>query len=372
MRGVPKRFIASGLVSVLDEGRYWKFGEEIREADDYEDPVAHVDDLENIPCRDLKTAFLRYHLKTESSDVTLHVITDGSSDEDLEYLPQSSVSFALYKKQLVMNLDLYLDVPDDVDHAPNGAARTAALLARKRMWIVREEEDWDDSGRWWNIRLVLGFHLRGRVLGALVRDGLEVEALLSATAGKFGRANVVDLLRGGFARALLGQPEGSWLEAKREHYNLREDLGQIKLARSVAQFANAPGGGLVVIGLATKQVDGVDSIHAVTPLPRSATIRKKYLQVLQRRLYPLPDDLSIELVEATTGVLMLIDVPPQPEELKPFLVHGAIVSGQANNIFVSVVERRDDEGIASSVASIHSALAVGRAFLRRGELPELP
>jgi hypothetical protein len=40
------------------------------------------------------------------------------------------------------------------------------------------------------------------------------------------------------------------------------------------------------------------------------------------------------------GMLILIDVPPQPEELKPFLVHGAIVDGRAEGAFVSIVRRR--------------------------------
>jgi hypothetical protein len=69
------------------------------------------------------------------------------------------------------------------------------------------------------------------------------------------------------------------------------------------------------------------------------------------------------------GMLILIDVPPQPEELKPFLVHGAIVDGKAEGAFISIVRRQGDETIPITAPMIHSMLAAGRALLRRGELP---
>jgi hypothetical protein len=68
-------------------------------------------------------------------------------------------------------------------------------------------------------------------------------------------------------------------------------------------------------------------------------------------------------------MLILIDVPPQPEELKPFLVHGAIVDGEAQGAFISIVRRRGDGSIPVTAPMIHSMLAAGRALLRRGELP---
>jgi hypothetical protein len=68
-------------------------------------------------------------------------------------------------------------------------------------------------------------------------------------------------------------------------------------------------------------------------------------------------------------MLILIDVPPQPEELKPFLVHGAVVDGKAEGEFISIVRRQGDETIPITAKAIHSTLAAGLALLRRGELP---
>ena len=80
----------------------------------------------------------------------------------------------------------------------------------------------------------------------------------------------------------------------------------------------------------------------------------------------------VEVIELEGGDLFLIEVPPQPEELQPFLVQGAIVDGETHGAFVSIVRRRDDESVATSAAAIHSTLAAGRALLRRGEIPERP
>jgi len=44
-------------------------------------------------------------------------------------------------------------------------------------------------------------------------------------------------------------------------------------------------------------------------------------------------------------MLMLIDIPPQPEELKPFLVHGAIVDGRIEGAFISIVRCRGESSI---------------------------
>ena len=68
-------------------------------------------------------------------------------------------------------------------------------------------------------------------------------------------------------------------------------------------------------------------------------------------------------------MLVLLDIPPQPEELKPFLVHGAIVDGRVEGAFISIVRRRGESSIPITAPMIHSTLAAGRALLRGGELP---
>ncbi|MFF7941540.1 helix-turn-helix domain-containing protein [Nocardia gamkensis] len=365
-----KVMLKRGTVTVLDDGLFWEFDGVRREIDDdYSDVIAHIVDLARVPALDLQAALRRYTAIEDAYGApNLHVVIEGSPDDDLDFLPRSEVSFTLADNQLVMDLRIFLDEePEDGASYPV-AARIAPLLARTQMSLLHETQDVDHDGHWWEIALRLSLATRGRSAGALADNGIKVAALIKASAGNLDQEKVVDLLRGGFAEVLVGQPESDWLEVKREHYDLKDEVGQIKLARAVSQFANARRGGLVVIGLATKQKAGTDLIHAVTPTPHDPNIRRKYVQVLQNRIYPLPDRLRIEVISGCAGDYTLIEIPPQPDELKPFLVHGAVIGGRVNNTFLSIVERHDDEGIAASIASIHSALVTGRALLRTGRL----
>jgi hypothetical protein len=365
-----KPMVTQRTIKIYEGGRSWEFGGVLRWADDYDnDPLAHVDDLEAVPSTDLKAAFRRFAAITGEIAV-LNVVTD-TAPGDLEFLTRSAVSFRVDGSELVMDLNLWPPAPDSDEVGTGAAARIETLLKRKRLWLISATEDWSDDGPWWNVQITIGFHTRGRALASLVRDGLEVEALVNAVAGSLTRSHVRDLLRGGFAASLIGQQEGHWLEAKQQHYDLdRGEAGQLKLARAVAQFANTVDGGMVVIGLATsKSRGGVDEISRVTPVVCGPDVRRQYLQTLQNKIYPMPDGLVVESVPAGKGELLVIDIPPQLEELKPYLVNGAVVDGRVVNTYLTVVHRRDDEGRADTIASIHAALSVGRAFLRHGKLP---
>jgi hypothetical protein len=81
----------------------------------------------------------------------------------------------------------------------------------------------------------------------------------------------------------------------------------------------------------------------------------------------------VEAVTATPGgepAIILVLVPPQPEELKPFLVTGAIVGDRVEGAFISIVRRRGEHSIPISAPAIHASLAAGRALLRFGVASE--
>jgi hypothetical protein len=52
-------------------------------------------------------------------------------------------------------------------------------------------------------------------------------------------------------------------------------------------------------------------------------------------------------------------MPPQPEELKPFLVHGAIVDGKVQGSYISIVRCSGADSIPITAQQIHSTLAPG-------------
>lgn len=159
------------------------------------------------------------------------------------------------------------------------------------------------------------------------------------------------------------------LGVKSQRYDLTTAQGQISLAQAVTRFCNAEEGGLVIVGMKTKTIAEGDEIRALSPMPPDRKALKRYQQIIEQRVFPPPDNLSIEIVSMPEGILVLIDIPPQPEELKPFLVHGAIVDGRHEGMFISIVRRRGESSIPTTAAAIHSTIAAGRALLRRGELP---
>jgi hypothetical protein len=116
--------------------------------------------------------------------------------------------------------------------------------------------------------------------------------------------------------------------------------------QAVACFCNAENGGFVVAGMDTKRTRGGERIRSLRPLVREQGICVKYRRVLDSRLFPPPDGLEIDAIDAPgDGVIILIEVPPKPEEPKPFLVHGAIVGNRLEGAFISIVRRRGEASV---------------------------
>lgn len=215
---------------------------------------------------------------------------------------------------------------------------------------------------------------RGKTLARLYEVAQSIVTLFEAAAtGQMSRETVADLIIGGRADLLIGQPEGAWLDVKSQHYDLTIDRGKISLAEAVSRFANAEEGGIIVVGMDTKRIPGGELIKSVRPVPIDAAVVRRYRQAIENRIFPFPTALDIRTVETTPGYgLVVISVPPQEEELKPFLVHGAIVGDRVQGAYISIVRRSGEDSIPITAQQIHNTLAAGRALLRRGQIPSTP
>ena len=159
------------------------------------------------------------------------------------------------------------------------------------------------------------------------------------------------------------------MDVKAQQYPIQTPRGQISLAQAVSRFCNAETGGLIVFGMSTKKIPGGEKIRKTLPLPYEAGIAARYQQFVDQRVFPPPDSMTIEAIRVNEGMIILVDLPPQPEELKPFLVYGALVDGDVEGAFISIVRRRGEASIPTTAPMIHSMLLAGRALLRRGEFP---
>lgn len=356
-----------GKIYVQEDGRYWSFDGVRRRHDDDFIPIFE-DELDNISATSLRQVYRKLdHMVGSFEDLQVRV---GDIAFDRGYYTPAGIDFTSDGEDLFVTFDCTFDVGPTADLRISIPELIAPLLKRRRLWIAQIEISYEEEPLFRVATIKLGFNPRSRTLADLYDAANDAKALIEASVGSLSRETVAGLVRGGHVRALLGQPEGDWLEAKRQHYDLQTDYGKIRLAQSVAQFTNVGDGGVVVIGLATAKRGGIDVIEKITPMQRIPNVRRRYVQALTNRIYPPIEGLTVEVISHEGGELVVIDVPPQAEEHKPFLVHGAIVDGQVQGTFFSIVQRRYDEMGPTHPASVHAALTVGRAFLRRGELPQ--
>lgn len=366
----PWRFVAGNLEADGDAYHWRLNGVERRDRNDAIEVVAS--ELVDLSATGVQQMYRRINrvLEYPPSDmyVRLGTMPPDQNTADLEHYPFSGVSFSFDDNNLVLVLQTFVELPERFQDEDDVVALISPLLQRKRLSLLDLVADGDGQGHWM-LTFRLGFNSRGRSLFDLYSDALLVQALLEASSGDVSHQTVSELIRGGNAEALLGQPEGHWLEVKRQHADLMTDVGKIRLAQWVAQFANAPNGGVLVLGLVTKDQGSGDVITKVSPLPPLTGARRKYVQVIDTKVIPPIEDLQVEVVAHGDGELILIEVPPQSEENKPFLVHGAVVEGKAQGTFFSIVRRRNDEMASTHPANVHANLTVGRAFLRGNITP---
>jgi hypothetical protein len=158
------------------------------------------------------------------------------------------------------------------------------------------------------------------------------------------------------------QRETDWIDFKREAYK-KDDHGKLELAKDVAAFANADGG-LLVLGFATTKSGHVETASKIFPCAIGAVSVQSYRAVLARRIHPPPEHVEIFSIPYPGGNVWVVSVPPQPEEYKPFLVHGAVINSKVNDSYFSIVSRRDDEAVPTDPQGVHALIAAGRAVLR--------
>jgi hypothetical protein len=258
---------------------------------------------------------------------------------------------------------------DDVTFLP---VLLAPLLRRSSGRFIGAETEGAGARRFMSVLLTFG--RRGSTVQDAVDVGMDVAELADASeAGHLSAHSIFSLVTAGRAELLVGLAESSWLEAKSQGYDLETDHGRIELAQDIARFANSDEPGILIIGLRTRKIRGSDVIIKTSPSldPFDAG---RYHRNIDSRLFPPVQGLMVQnapvhIRHGSTGNVLAIYVPAQPEEAKPFLVHGAIVRDKIEGAFISIVQRRGEHSVAVTAAAIHATLAAGRALLRRGEVP---
>ncbi len=237
--------------------------------------------------------------------------------------------------------------------------RRFAISSVERLTEVTTEDIW---------QIACQISPRSDTVGSAYRIMDDATRLVSLGGAEPDAPTAYQWVRSGRPDLLLGFHESGWLEAKSAPYQM-DEAGKIELAQDVARFANSKGGLLVIGVKAKKTKDGDEVFDRLSPIPSGMIKRRQYLDVINRRVVPVVEDLSFHYAETVPGKgVAAILVPNQNPDAQPFLVHGAIAGGKVEGSFFSIVRRRGDDSVTVEAREIHGWLAQGRRRAMFGDL----
>jgi hypothetical protein len=121
---------------------------------------------------------------------------------------------------------------------------------------------------------------------------------------------------------LIGKVENEYFECKSEIYDLKKIEDKIELVKDVSSFANLKGG-FILIGLRTKRDRNClgDVVEGFSCIDKNSVDLNQYYNVINDWIYPKIEGLKIEwIMDCSNGKgVLLIRVPPQKDNIKPFL-----------------------------------------------------
>jgi len=103
--------------------------------------------------------------------------------------------------------------------------------------------------------------------------------------------------------AIDRREEDLYLELKEKENRTTGTIGdgdRESFSKAVAGFANADGG-VLIFGVRTKRIDGVDRAHKLKPILDAETFRGRLMDSLFSATQPYVDGVRIELIPATNG-----------------------------------------------------------------------
>lgn len=345
----------------------WLVLESHRRGGDMGELVLMEEELSELAATDVKNALAARAANFDQSEerALISAVPEGYFDEG----PYRDVRLIWDGEALLVGFTHVMTWPEDADEEDIAVRLGDLLVPHLRQSATRIESvetNYSYVAPDLAFDITLAVRSRGKTIQAIVDVADAAQLLCGAFSdGTVTRESAADLIRGGAGRLLEGQPEEYWLEAKSQEYDLTTTRGSISLAQAVARFCNAESGGLIVVGAQTKKTVGAETISKMRGVSTRTGRPARYQQVINDRVYPPPFALRIEQLDAgEERSFILIDIPAQPNELKPFLVHGAILlDGSTEGSFISIVRRRGEGSIPITAPMVHATLAAGRALL---------
>ena len=185
------------------------------------------------------------------------------------------------------------------------------------------------------------------------------------------RAEVLDVLASGNFEPLVGLAETIDVEFKGQPYQIVDhDSQKFELAKDVSALANASGG-VIVIGVQTERDNeaSVDVAAELRPLALGLVDEQQYEGILSDMIYPRLREVQVRFHSSAADTdrgLVSIDVPPQDEVDKYFLIQRPIEEGVDRTpgwlvgLAVRSIGRVEGRRIGEVHTLINRGLVVGR------------
>jgi len=121
----------------------------------------------------------------------------------------------------------------------------------------------------------------------------------------------------------------------------------------------------LIFGVVTsKHVNG-DVLSALRPFPLAQMDVTALQAILRERIVPLIPDLDVGVAEVREGHgYGWIYIPEQAQELRPFMVAGALSGMTFLGTHVSIPFRAGEDTAHLDASAVHSLLAAGRVALQ--------
>jgi hypothetical protein len=114
----------------------------------------------------------------------------------------------------------------------------------------------------------------------------------------------------------------------------------------------------------TARVRGRDSIVETSPVPARTHTAETYRKIIDSHVHPAIVGLEVDLVDAEGGIVVVVSVPAQPEQDKPFVATFPAENRSAAKQNHALYQRRGDRTVQLSVADVHAFLTAGYRRLR--------
>lgn len=180
------------------------------------------------------------------------------------------------------------------------------------------------------------------------------------------RQEFLAIMESGDFDRLIGETESDWLECKGEFYSLKEDWGKRELAKDISSFANIKGGGFILVGVETEKSDKVqlDTIRRIRPFLQNNVDIEQYQNILKDWVYSTPVvNIEWKSYRRSNKGILVIAVPPQSEEVSPFLISKTIEqSGKLTEILFGYAERKRTNSQPKKLAKLHQIFRDGLFF----------